>query len=580
MNKNKFITGKKAVVLLSAIGVTATLLSPLALNTKVFANDETPQIASRTPGDARITENNNDSIYGQYFDKKNGYLDFFAMNKDKSILLNELTRIYNNVQSNADLSEYFNLDIPVGFSLNPNNEIDAKLIDIFSKLSSMNCLDAFYVRSEKNKNSRRNSLLYSIPIKSIDYSSIKSTITFPNTESLTVTNTYLKDLVVTGSTNILFDINLLSKYLPANEIYIHAYGVINPEKAVEKRGAYYLPNYDISNVKDSDFLNMPPYFYTLNQIYYTLDDFNCLYLTKNSEQSIGFISDTLIPLYDSGGYSSNSYINGIVNDVNDVESLKSYLRNAKKSYGIPALAFAFEKGDNKLNINKETFDTIKEYNGIFSIVESTNITNNQYQVSYRLTFNDIDTSLDFNPNLTYSVKDNNGVAQFQFDFEHSGALPGTMTVSAYVGTEYNKDTVYLYYINENNKLEKQEVKATIEGGYINFQINHCSSYLVSVEEVDENNNLLKSSNPENNTESTTPNTENNNVTDSTTNTTTDSQNSSTNTETKEDTEIDLTKSESPSTGDTTKTTMLLVSMAFVTVILIGIVILKKGNKKA
>lgn len=582
MKKNLFTTGKKAFAVLSAVGVTATLLSPFALNTTIFANEKTPQIASRTPGDARNTEIDTNNIYGQYYIEvsRNEYLSFFAMNQDKSILLNELTRIYNS-RNQAELN--FDITIPAGFSLNASNEIDAKLIDIFSKLGAADCIGQFIIYSGKGSGASYSGASYSIPNKAIDYTNVKNTISFPYIESLLVTNTHLKDLVITGSTNMLFDINLLSNYLPASEIYIHLNGILgwDGEKAV-----YYLPNYDITKVTPQrNFWNPPSKFYQVNGEPYILDDMNCLYLTTDPEHSIGFISDTKIPLYDHGYYTGRAVYIFSEYSINDAQQIDDEQNIARRSYGkYQPIVYAFKQDENKSVIKKDVFEIAKKYEVALSAVELYGETS---KANYKLTFNTINTPLDFNPNLTYSVKDNQGVPQFQFDFEHSGALPGTMTVSAYVGTEYNKDTVYLYYINKNNKLEKQEVKATVEGGYIHFQIDHCSSYLVSFEQVDENNNLLKPSTPQDqnsntgNVENTDTNT---NVDVDTnkpeTNTTTPSTNTTTQDTTKEDTKVNLTDTISPSTGDTTKTTVLLSTMAIATVALIGMVVYRKKNIKA
>lgn len=611
--KKTFLSGKKAIALLSALGVTATLLSPMAQNNIVLANDETIQDTSSTIKEPEVntTEQSVDepmtvsstSYYGQYYNDRYHYLDVSLMNSDKSILLNELNTIYNKFESIAEneesLARYLYVCVPEGFSLDPNNQTDAELIKTFKKLSSVNFLEAFYVKSEESTEYAEN-LLYSIPMNSIDFDSIKTAISFPKVESLMVTNTYIKDIVTSDSENYLFSIDLLSNYLPANELYIHptAFFGYSAEKTV-----YYLPNYDITKIKRSfDYWNPPTYFYSINMITYTLDEMNCLYLKKNSDKSIGFIASEAIPLYNYGPFRTSIYTLDTEYEnhkLNDVTSLESELRVLRKSYGPNfSITYAFEKGEEKLIVNKDILKTLKEYNTMvntdkygvpFSVIEYDDIINGG-EVNYRLTFETIDNPLDFNPNLTYNVKDNNGIPQFQFDFEHSGALPGTMTVSAYVGTEYNKETVYLYYINENNKLEKQEVEATIEGGYINFQIDHCSSYLVSMEEVDENNNLIVKSesenesmdSSENNTtsgntsENTNTTTEDNQTvvdTDSTNNTTTNventtTENSSTDT-TKEDTKHYLTNTDSPSTGDTTKIALYFASLLIAGIALIA-----------
>lgn len=58
-----------------------------------------------------------------------------------------------------------------------------------------------------------------------------------------------------------------------------------------------------------------------------------------------------------------------------------------------------------------------------------------------------------------------------------------MKVRVFVGGEYNTQSAYLYYVNEDGKLEKQATSAKIELGYAEFTIDHCSSYVVSTKEI-------------------------------------------------------------------------------------------------
>ncbi|SHO45193.1 CehA/McbA family metallohydrolase [Anaerocolumna xylanovorans] len=74
-----------------------------------------------------------------------------------------------------------------------------------------------------------------------------------------------------------------------------------------------------------------------------------------------------------------------------------------------------------------------------------------------------------------------------FEFHHSGILPSTAQVTAYVGDveglKPNK-TVYIYYMKENTQagskisLESLVQTKVDENGYLKMPISHCSSYLV------------------------------------------------------------------------------------------------------
>lgn len=113
---------------------------------------------------------------------------------------------------------------------------------------------------------------------------------------------------------------------------------------------------------------------------------------------------------------------------------------------------------------------------------------------------DVNLQLEILP-VTENVKINNRIRPFMaegvrdqgviFDFSHSGILPATTRVRAYVGNKSGLrpgSQVYIYYFNEqdSSKLKKQKrleegktVTAVIDSdGYIEFDIIHCSSYVV------------------------------------------------------------------------------------------------------
>ena len=142
--------------------------------------------------------------------------------------------------------------------------------------------------------------------------------------------------------------------------------------------------------------------------------------------------------------------------------------------------FSYPAGPEQNNIPAAFFEVFKEENkGISFDMDYTK------GFSYSLIFNQIDTAMDFNPQATVTETEINGAKAFVFDFEHNGALPGTMTVRAFVGVENNAPTAYLYYVNEDGTLEKMESGAKLELGYAEFTIDHCSSYVVSTEDLTE-----------------------------------------------------------------------------------------------
>ena len=74
-----------------------------------------------------------------------------------------------------------------------------------------------------------------------------------------------------------------------------------------------------------------------------------------------------------------------------------------------------------------------------------------------------------------------GVTAQTVSFAHSGELPGTATVQVPLTQQLDTDEeLGLYYIDEETgKLELQDTEVTVENGNLQFDIEHCSSYLVA-----------------------------------------------------------------------------------------------------
>ena len=74
-----------------------------------------------------------------------------------------------------------------------------------------------------------------------------------------------------------------------------------------------------------------------------------------------------------------------------------------------------------------------------------------------------------------------GVTAQTVSFAHSGDLPGTATVQVPLTQQLDtNEELGLYYIDEETgKLELQETEVTVADGNLQFDIEHCSSYLVA-----------------------------------------------------------------------------------------------------
>ncbi len=159
-------------------------------------------------------------------------------------------------------------------------------------------------------------------------------------------------------------------------------------------------------------------------------------------------------------------------DPTNPDEVKDVLENSDEEL------LSFNVNPSMDNIPDSVFEVVKEgnkqirFNGMTSTGQS-----------YTLQFDQITESKNFNPQLEIKKEDIKGVPAVTFHFKHSGVLPGPMKVRVFVGGEYNTQSAYLYYVNEDGKLEKQATSAKIELGYAEFTIDHCSSYVVSTKEI-------------------------------------------------------------------------------------------------
>lgn len=546
MNKNKFITGKKAVALLSAIGVTATLLSPLALNTKVFANDETPQIASRTPGDARYYSNEN-------------IIDFNDYKNDMNALQNKIVSFLDEYGIYVDVSI---INVPEGTTIDLSNlKVNKDPLDEdFDIEESLN----LYVNGDENT--------ASYIIHNLSVSKLKSTSVYiPKLEEfVNIDKDYIKGLMadnvnfITLSTksfsNQLID-NNWGTYIDINTKYLTPFGFNN--------FLYEITYTDSIGLSSNGFKNE----YSPETI--------ILSVAENKINSVEIWADC----FADGTTGNNNYENELfitfdASDPNIEETIdKEIEEQLKTNPNMNTLPHYVHYSKNE-NVQAALIKAVQKYNLKFEIsVYDLAI----YGVKYTLSFDTITEVKDFNPYMEFKKVNYGDDLAFEFDFAHSGTLPSPMTVRMFVGPEYNTKTAYLYYKNSEGKLEKQASNAKVERGYAEFVIDHCSTYVVSLEEIEGAIDNTQSTTPESDTEiSTTPSVDSTTETDSNNNSSTGSttgdSSTSGNTTTKEDTTVNLTNQDSPSTGDTTKTTVLLSTMVLAGVVIVTFVLRKKVKR--
>lgn len=150
--------------------------------------------------------------------------------------------------------------------------------------------------------------------------------------------------------------------------------------------------------------------------------------------------------------------------------------------------------DNDTTITKEYLKLIKESKRtvIFSYYNEDNKKMYSWIVNGKKIDKllDINTSIGLNKNNVKIIKRISNYADGIFiNFKHNGSLPNGISIQIYVGDKFeNRDDVNLYYYNEkNNILELKLESIKVQKEYIEFSINHCSDYFVTMSNLKINN---------------------------------------------------------------------------------------------
>ncbi len=149
-------------------------------------------------------------------------------------------------------------------------------------------------------------------------------------------------------------------------------------------------------------------------------------------------------------------------------------------------------------LSTEIIDSIKSSKKIVNLDYYNN--ENKIIYSWQLDGNKIDKTDSFNFKLNLSSTIPSEIDQaanyakgIYLDFEHTGELPVGTKIKVYVGNHYiNDEIINLYYFNEEtNKLEIKETNLKVLNGYVETEIEHCSSYFLTKSNI---GNVIESSN--------------------------------------------------------------------------------------
>lgn len=185
------------------------------------------------------------------------------------------------------------------------------------------------------------------------------------------------------------------------------------------------------------------------------------------------------------GNQNKIYIKVIRKDGYYLEDIDSVLKNNSIKEDIDVSI------NSDANINKELLEKIKD--------NKKTIKFNYYDENKKLIYswtvngkeikdtNQITTSILFNTDKEKDIyKVSNYADGMYINFKHSGELPKGTKIKLYVGDKFeNKNIVNVYYYNsKEQKLEYIENNLEVKEGYIEFSIEHCSDYFVTMANIE------------------------------------------------------------------------------------------------
>lgn len=142
------------------------------------------------------------------------------------------------------------------------------------------------------------------------------------------------------------------------------------------------------------------------------------------------------------------------------------------------------KDDNK-TLDSKTLELLKNSKKTFII---NNYQNNIINYSWTINGNNIGNIKNVETFIKFTSDNYEKIAELTnhadsvyLNFKHEGTLPKDTKVKVYVGDKYQNDSmVNIYYYNEDsNKMETIEKEVKVEDGYVEFEIEHCSEYIIT-----------------------------------------------------------------------------------------------------
>lgn len=154
---------------------------------------------------------------------------------------------------------------------------------------------------------------------------------------------------------------------------------------------------------------------------------------------------------------------------------------------------------NPLTISGESLKTLKDLDhkitfNVINYIENARTfkygwTFNGETMTDHSAFNDIDLGMNITTTNGNMLQGQSNLNPLFFNFDHSGELPGDVTITVPVDKKYmDSNNLWLYYFNTSDGkyyLEDIDVNKDTEENLISFNINHCSTYIVTTDFIPE-----------------------------------------------------------------------------------------------
>jgi len=136
--------------------------------------------------------------------------------------------------------------------------------------------------------------------------------------------------------------------------------------------------------------------------------------------------------------------------------------------------------------NKITSDILKELSGKDITLKINKYENDNIKYVWMINGKEIEKEFDFDTLVTFESDDkikelSNYVESIYLNYSYNGLLPDKTKFKLYVGNVYEEnDILNLYYFDEkNNKLVLEKDGIKVKSGYVEYNIEHCSEYILT-----------------------------------------------------------------------------------------------------